>query len=203
MNIYGERYAEVGLFIGHCEDLNVRTERTELERYERTGVMFPVARVVYPSEFIVQLDQHEQDGDYGWNGFDKWPELVKLTEKFRPLPTRDKTLTDEELIHCFDRTLDSGGHPYLSVPRADTFRPWSEYQTQIVDSSGQTFGRATADHYYSHCRSTSSIYSSNTLTYTGTQVSSNNFRQIIHSRHSCAPNRRQHGSEISTECGPA
>ena len=118
MNIYGDRYAEVGRFIGYCQDLNVKTDERELEYYERTGVMLPVARVVYPGEFIVQLDRHEQDGDYGWNGFDEWPDLAGLAEKFSPSPRRNKALDDEDLVYCFDRAMDSGGNPYLTVPDA-------------------------------------------------------------------------------------
>ena len=48
MNIYGERYAEVSLFIDYCRNLNVKTDERELEYYEKTDVMLPVARVVYP-----------------------------------------------------------------------------------------------------------------------------------------------------------
>ena len=118
VNIYGDRYAEVGRFIGYCQDLNVKTDERELEYYERTGVMLPVARVVYPGEFIVQLDRHEQDGDYGWNGFDEWPDLAGLAEKFSPSPRRNKALDDEDLVYCFDRAMDSGGNPYLTVPDA-------------------------------------------------------------------------------------
>ena len=150
MNIYGQRFAEVGLFVGYCEDLNVKTNEQEMEYYERTGVMLPVARVVYPDEIIIHLERHQQDGDYGWNGFDEWPDLASLVEKFSPSPRTNTVLNDEDLVHRFDRALDSGGHPYLSVPEAGNFTSWRDYEAQVSDADGHTFGRPTADHYYSH-----------------------------------------------------
>ena len=84
MDIYGERYAEVGLFIDYCRDLNIKTDERELAYYEKTGAMLPVARVIYPDEHVIESYRRELDGDYNWNGFDVWPELSDLTEKFRP-----------------------------------------------------------------------------------------------------------------------
>ena len=36
MNIYGDRYAGVGLFKGYCQDLNVKTDERELEVWPET-----------------------------------------------------------------------------------------------------------------------------------------------------------------------
>ena len=68
MNIWGERYARVSLFEGHCRDLNVNIDRGELEHYEKIGAMLPVARVVYPDEYVIQRDQNQWNGVTDWDG---------------------------------------------------------------------------------------------------------------------------------------
>ena len=78
MNIYGERYAEVGLFIGYCIELNIVTDERELEYYEKSGVMLPAARVIYPDDYVVETYRRESVGDYNWTGFNVWPELADL-----------------------------------------------------------------------------------------------------------------------------
>ena len=149
MNIYGERYAEVGLFIGYCRELNIVTDERELEYYEKSGVMLPAARVVYPDDCVVERYRRELDGDYNWTGFDVWPELADLAEKFPLLLRRFDDLTDEELVHCFDRALDAGGNPYLHIPSCGSYRPWKEYAVEVTEPYGHKLERQTAEHYYS------------------------------------------------------
>ena len=149
MNIYGERYAEVGLFIGYCRELNIVTDERELEYYEKSGVMLPAARVVYPDDCVVERYRRELDGDYNWTGFDVWPEFADLAEKFPLLLRRFDDLTDEELVHCFDRALDAGGNPYLHIPSCGSYRPWKEYAVEVPEPYGRKLERQTAEHYYS------------------------------------------------------
>ena len=137
MNIWGERFAEVGLFMWHCRDLNVDTTRSELEHYERIGAMLPVARVVYPAEYVTQRDQSRWNGDIDWDGANQWPALGRLSEGLGSFLLGYQSLTDEELVHCFDREMEAGDNPYLKRPGSADFQPWSEY-------------RSTVEHYYSY-----------------------------------------------------
>ena len=148
MDIYGERYAPVSLFISYCKDLNVQTDERELEYYERTGVMLPVARMILPDNYVVEAYRRELDNDYDWNGFDEWPALADLTEKFRPTLSSYGDLTDEERVHCFDRAIDVGGNPYLNIPTYGDYTPWGEYAVPFADA--EDLERPTAEHYYSH-----------------------------------------------------
>ena len=88
MNIWGERFAEVELFIGYCRDLNVETDQRELEHYERIGAMLPVARVVYPDDYVIQRDQSQWNGTMDWDGTDQWPAIARLSERGGPFPLR-------------------------------------------------------------------------------------------------------------------
>ena len=148
MNIYGERFAQVRTFIGYCKDLNVETSEGELEYYAKSGVMLPVARIEYPDEYIVQLYQHEKDGDWYWDGFDGWPALGRLAERLGPFPYGYNGLSDDQLIHCFDRELEAGNNSHVIRPSDAEFRPWAEYRVAISDRQGNQLRKPSAEHYY-------------------------------------------------------
>ena len=148
MNIHGERFAGVGLFIGYCKDLNVQADERELEHYEKTGVMLPVARLVYPDEYVIQRDQRVWNGVSDGDELDEWPDLRGLTERLGPFPHGYGDLADDELVHCFDRELEAGDNPYLHRPSTSNFRPWSEYRVLVHDRHGHGILRPTAEHYY-------------------------------------------------------
>ena len=148
MNIYGERFAPVHTFIGYCQDLNVETSERELEHYAKSGVMLPLARIEYPDEYVVQLYQHEKDGDRCWNGFDEWPALGRLTERLGPLLYGYEGLPDDQLVHCFDRELEAENNPHLIRPSVAEFRPWTEYRVTVRDRQGNQLRKPTAEHYY-------------------------------------------------------
>ena len=150
MNIYGDRFAEVGFFIGYCGDLNVKTSKDELEHYEKIGAMLPVARVVYPNKFVIQRDQNHWNVVRDWDGTDQWPELDRLYERVGTFPHSYEGLTDEELVHCFDREMEGGNNSYLTRPASADFRPWSCYRVTVHDSQGNAIKRPTAKHYYSY-----------------------------------------------------
>ena len=151
MNIYGERYALVGDFIGYCSDLNIETTERELEHYERTGVMLPVARVIYPDEYIVRKYDRLYEGVVNRGEIERWPALLRLEENIGPFPHRYKNLSDEELIHCFDRELESDKEPsYLFRPNSANFRPWDGYRVTITNEQGREFKQSTVEHRYAY-----------------------------------------------------
>lgn len=86
MNIWGQRFAEIRSFVAHCGDLNVQTDQRELEHYEKTRAMLPVARVVYPDEYIYERDRSLWGSDMDWDGTDQWPALGQLSESIGPFP---------------------------------------------------------------------------------------------------------------------
>ena len=150
MNIWGERYAKVSLFEGHCRDLNVNIDRGELEHYEKIGAMLPVARVVYPDEYVIQRDQNQWNGVTDWDGAGQWPALDRLIERAWSLQSGYEGLSDDELVHCLDREMEAGDNPHLIWPELAEFRPWSEYRVEVPDGRGNSIMRTTAEHYYSY-----------------------------------------------------
>ena len=150
MNIWGERYAEVSLFEDYCRDLNVNTGRGELEHYEKVRAMLPVARVVYPDEYVIQRDQNQWNGVTDWDGAGQWPELDRLLKRGLSVQSGDEGSSDEKVVHSFDREMEAGANPYLIRPELSEFRPWSEYRVEVPDGRGNSIMRPTAEHYYSY-----------------------------------------------------
>ena len=149
MGSWGDRFPLVGSFINYCRGLRVETNQNELEYYEKTGAMLPVARVVYPNEYVIQRDQGRWNGYTDWYDADQWPALERLSERIGAFPF-EYALTDEELVNCFDREMDAGDNPYLSRPCSSDFRPWSDYRVTIQDRQGNDIRRPTVEHYYSY-----------------------------------------------------
>ncbi len=150
VNIWDKRFADVGLFVGYCKDLGVETDQNELEHYERIGAMLPIARVVYPDEYVIQRDQSQWNGIMDWNRTDRWPALGRLSERVEAFQFGYEDLTDEELVHCFDREMDAGDNPHLMRPESAEFRPWSDYRVAVPDGRGNATKRPTVEHYYSY-----------------------------------------------------
>ena len=150
MNIHGERFAKVSIFIGYCKGLNIKTDERELERYERIGAMFPVARVIFPDEYVIQMRQRELDDDRDSGWLADWPDAIRLDERVVTIPPQYKEPSDEELLHCFDREMATGNNPYLLRPRAADFQPWDEYRVIVGDPLGNEINLSIAEHYYSY-----------------------------------------------------
>ena len=146
MNIYGRRFVDVGQFINYCRELNVKTDRRELEHYEKIGAMLPVARVVYPDEYVILTAQNTCG--LSDEQLERWPDLHRLMGKPRVLPEDYGDLTDEELIHCFDREMER--NQFLHRPTGANYHPWSSYRSPVADSEGVSLYRSSAEHYYSY-----------------------------------------------------
>ncbi|MDO8750723.1 MAG: hypothetical protein Q7K03_06225 [Dehalococcoidia bacterium] len=147
---YGERYLEIDSFINYCRDLKLTVDTRELEHYEETGVMLPVARVIYPEDYVVY------DAQQMWGRMDssvsttrqRWPGLDRLSDRLRVTPESWANLSDEELIDPFDREI--GTNPFLTRPDIGTFKPWDSYLVAVPYEQGQTLKRPSAVHYYSY-----------------------------------------------------
>lgn len=150
MNIWGDRYAQVDSFVGYCRDLNVDTRQDELEHYEKIGAMLPVARVVYPDDYVIEEYHNQRNGVTDWDWASRWPDLDRLVERMWSIQSSYDGVNDEELIHCFDRAMEAGDNLYLTRPGPTAFRPWSEYRVDVPYGSGNSIKRPTVDHYYSY-----------------------------------------------------
>ena len=151
MNWHGERFLKVGDFIDHCRSLNVLTDKRELEHYEQIGVMSPVARITYPKEYLIR--QRSQELEHRVNAeidTTEWPDLERLVERsiHRGFPLGYVDLTDDELIHCFDREM--GNNQYLSRSGDSEFKPWDEYWVKVAELQGYEIKESRAEHFYSY-----------------------------------------------------
>lgn len=123
---HGERFIEVGQFVHYCDGLNVRTSKSELEGYELSGKMLPVARVVYPVEYAKQISEGAPvPGD--------WPEVTRLMVDplYHTPPGILKNLSSRNILHPFDREM--GRNNLLMRPSAENYRPWNSYPALGVE----------------------------------------------------------------------
>lgn len=144
-----DRLVNVDDFVRRCRRLKVQVSLHELEHYEKIGAMLPVARVVYPDEYVVREDQCERDGETDWGWLAEWSSVMSLEEKAPVFPFDYRGLTDDHLVHWFDRAVDAGANPHLVIPDGRGFIPWSEYRVTVDDGYGNELDLPTAKHYYS------------------------------------------------------
>lgn len=145
---YGVRYLKADEFVRHCANLNVETDLGELEYYEKTGVMLPVARLVFPEECVTRSASWSLGAASEPPKADEWPELKRLSDKLRLLPEDYARLTDEELVDSFDREM--GRNTFIMRPTSETYRPWSSYTVLVSIGDAKKLRRPTADHYYGY-----------------------------------------------------
>lgn len=142
------RYLTLNEFVKYCGDLNVKTDSHELEHYEMAGVMLPVARLVYPHEYVIEKTLSSLGIVTELPDLAKWPVLQRLFEKSRIFPEQYAYLPDEELIEPFDREL--GHNFYLTKPTPDAYKPWRDYVVMVPYPDGHQLSVSIVEHYYSH-----------------------------------------------------
>ena len=150
MNIHGRRYAQLDLFIGYCKDLNVKTNKRELEHYEKIGAMFPVARVLYPDAYVIQREQSNFAVNVEGADDDQWPGLRRLLEYDPLFPNSYRNMPDSDLVHSFDREFEAGCNPHLIRPGIHGFRAWREYSVMVDCGLEHKISSPTVRHYYSY-----------------------------------------------------
>ena len=150
MSAYGERFMDVDRFISYCRRLNISTTKHELEHYEKIGAMMPVARVVYPRDYMIHRRQAtvQQLPPARSSQPSQWPDVDRLFDKNVIFLRKFSDLADDELIDSFDREM--GTNPHLSQPAPTNYRPWEEYVVSIPYGDGQNYSESSATHYYSY-----------------------------------------------------
>jgi hypothetical protein len=148
MSGYGRRYLTANKFSAYCSDLNVhlRPFDSELEFYEREGVLLPVARVIKPDEYVIERKKLEQQPEGFWRSLPKWGELERLLYGYSVDRRIDPDkITDADLCHPFDRELE-GHNRFLIRPALGDFKPWKSFR--IGETNEQVYEVETAVHYY-------------------------------------------------------
>lgn len=145
---YGTRYLNVDEFIKYCESLNVKTDKRELEYYEKSGIMLPLIRVTYPEDYVRLLTLWSHGKISNSPDMNQWHGLTEAFDKRRVLPQDYSNMTDEELIDSFDRGI--GNNPFLSRPSTNNYKPWKEYDIEIEYAEGQKTSEKISEHYYSY-----------------------------------------------------
>lgn len=151
----GERFISHTEFIRYCKDLNVYTYESELEHFEKIGEMLPVARVIFPIEYVIDQELRAYCGDPSSNNVrymdvEAQDELERLLQEIKHAHS-SAGFSEDELIHGFDREFDKK-NKFLIRPKADEFQAWTEYKVDGFSLISQEFTPSliSARHYYSY-----------------------------------------------------
>lgn len=147
MDYWGSRYLTLQEFTSYCSDLNIKLDafNRELELYEREGVLFPVARVIKPAEYVISRSSLDRLAEtYGQSLFE-WEDLERLLHLSPELQYQ----TDEDLWHPFDVEAEHG-NSFLHIPIKEEFNPWGSFKVKVESQglAGNSYHVSTAEHYY-------------------------------------------------------
>lgn len=150
MSSYGRRYLTANEFSFYCSALNVhlRPFNSELELYEREGVLLPMARVIKPDKYVIERKKLEQQPEGFWESLPEWEELERLLygyETDRRIDPSKTTGTD--LCHLFDREFEHHNR-FLVRPTPGDFKPWNSFRVRIGETTRDGYEAETAVHYY-------------------------------------------------------
>lgn len=148
-----KKYLEAKEFVEYCKGNNVDASLNMLEAYEKTGLLIPFYRLVFPDEYIRALFEY----DYKVNNTtldasfddDKWQEIEQLrtalhSYNFKPLPQFDFALKHG---HPLDYSYQNK-NPFLQKPDKENFKPWEKYKIVAGTIDGHPVKQDTAEHYY-------------------------------------------------------
>lgn len=144
---YGDRYFEVDRFIDYCKKLKIETSKNELEYYEKHGLMLPVARTIFPVEYV-QLVSHKLTQSVYEELLKKWPEIYRLEDRRFEIPDDFINCTGTDFIEAFDKEFDE--NPYLFKPTVETFKPWDSYKIIVKNEYGQDIQDSIAIPFYAY-----------------------------------------------------
>ncbi|MFT3893073.1 MAG: hypothetical protein QM730_15700 [Anaerolineales bacterium] len=138
-NYHGDRYLSADMFVSYCNDLKVDLDsfQHDLEFYEKEQLIFPVARVIKPREYILARRQMDSTSENFGKRIEEWDELEMLLFG-----------NDNDAWHDFDRAFQDGKNKYIIKPELSNFCPWESYRVNVDNSDGQNYLVANATHYY-------------------------------------------------------
>lgn len=150
MSSYGRRYLTANEFSSYCSALNVRLRpfNSELELYEREGVLLPMARVVKPDKYVIERKKLEQQPEGFQESLPEWDELERLLYGYETDRRIDPSkTTGADLCHPFDREFEHHNR-FLIRPTPGDFKPWNSFRVRIGETTGDGYEAETAVHYY-------------------------------------------------------
>ncbi len=137
------RYLTAQEFTSYCSKLNVELMAfdRELELYEKDGVLFPVARMLMPDEYVVKRYELDLYSDSFGQEIPNFPELERLLYS----PTILEYINDRNLWHHIDREFEKT-NLFLARPAEEQYEPWQDYRVMVREDP--KLFKKSAKHYY-------------------------------------------------------
>jgi len=143
------RYLGHRQFIEYCKECNVRTSPAELEQYERSRLLSPCARLVWPTLLLRRWRRAWRDDKATFEERPEWAWFTKYGDHHSSGVVAEWPYYREaHLGHPLERTL-GGEFTDLDVrPASQPRRRWKSYDI-IIERAGKTpIRQSRAEHFY-------------------------------------------------------
>ncbi|MDP2208364.1 MAG: hypothetical protein Q8K98_06280 [Bacteroidota bacterium] len=150
---YGDRYLTHKDLLDLCKKLEIEDcNDNRLEFFEKRGLLLPVCRVIFNTEYIKYMNAIHYDPDnpfYGKNQFeypDKWHPQYTLEKKIKDWKS---SWFHSQVFHLLDKRIDKF-KKFIRIPSCTRYRKWKDYDVIIHTSSMGDFKSNRAIHLYSY-----------------------------------------------------
>jgi hypothetical protein len=137
MTLYGERYLTVSRFRSYCAELKIMLTTSELESYEREGVLLPAARIIKPDEYVIKRKQTDQQTETYGQKLPEWGDLERLLDREN----------NPGLWHPFDWEFEKKNE-FLLCPKVGDFKAWDSFKVEVKSAAGEKYSTSSVEHYY-------------------------------------------------------
>jgi hypothetical protein len=137
---YGIRYLPISIFQSSCAELKIGSKPadSELELYEREGVLLPAARIIKPDKYILKRRQTDQHTDTYGQQLPEWEDLERLLYGKR---------SKSDSHHSFDWEFEKK-NKFLLRPKVGEFEPWGSFKVEVKSATGEKYNVSSVEHYY-------------------------------------------------------
>lgn len=148
-----KKYLKGEELVEYCKVNRVAASLDILEAYEKTGLLFPIYRLVLPDEYVRAVFEYDNripfDSNIPFDVVDEWQEIVKLANALSSYSFPHSPAFREALEngHPLDSTWKEK-NPFLHKPSLAEFKPWEEYQIAAGTIDGHPIKEETVEHYY-------------------------------------------------------
>lgn len=139
---FGKRFLGLDSFIEFCQVVGLyNVSRLELEEYERSQYMFPVARLVMPESYAQAFWNNLLTGaEFQFDDVYRPHHELEMTLRYRYPPSHINP-GETDLRHPIDKS--QGKLEGLRIPKDKTHQSWDSYNISIADNPF-----STVTHFY-------------------------------------------------------
>ena len=143
-------------FLKYCKANKVDITENELESYEKSGLLYPCYRILYPRELLVRHFRNDYKSnnppykDKGYKIRKEWEPVIDIGNRIRnsTFPLHKDFTAAIKFGHPLEQSIEDG-NPFVFLPEKQTFKAWDKYKVIVGKMDGHKMRESKAVHYYS------------------------------------------------------